>query len=66
MIGIAMILLGAVVMLVSRFTGGKWPIPGDIVIKRDNFTFYFPIATSVIISVVLTLIIWMFSRGRGQ
>ncbi len=37
-------------------------LPGDILIKRDNFTFYFPLATSLVISVVLTLVFYLFSR----
>lgn len=46
--------------------GGKIPglgrLPGDIVIKRENFTFYFPLATSIIMSVVLSLILALFRR----
>lgn len=45
---------------------GKIPwlgrLPGDIFIRKENFTFYFPLATCVIISVVLTLILWLFRR----
>jgi hypothetical protein len=37
-------------------------LPGDICIKRDNFTFYFPLATSIIISLLLSLILWLFRR----
>lgn len=38
-----------------------WPgrLPGDIVIERENFRFYFPIATCILISVLLTLILWL-------
>ena len=36
-------------------------LPGDIEIKRDNFTFYFPIVTSIVLSVLLTLIFWLIS-----
>jgi len=37
-------------------------LPGDIVIRRDNFTFYFPIVTCLLISAVLSLILWLVNR----
>jgi hypothetical protein len=37
-------------------------LPGDIVAKKGNFTFYFPITTSILLSLLLTLIFWIFSR----
>ena len=37
-------------------------LPGDMLIQRKNFTFYFPLATSIVISVVLSLIFWLWSR----
>lgn len=37
-------------------------LPGDILIRKENFTFYFPLATSILISVVLTLVFWVFNR----
>lgn len=46
--------------------GGKIPwlgrLPGDFVIEKKNFTFYFPLATSILISIVLTLIFWIAGR----
>ncbi len=45
---------------------GKLPwigkLPGDIVIHRKNFTFYFPLATSLIASLILSLILWLIGR----
>jgi len=45
---------------------GKLPwlgrLPGDITIRRENFTFYFPLATSIILSLLLTLLFWLFRR----
>jgi hypothetical protein len=59
--GIIIILVGGVLLL-----SGKIPwlgrLPGDIIIQRKNFTFYFPLATSIILSIVLTLIFWIFGR----
>lgn len=37
-------------------------LPGDILVKRGNFTFYFPLATSIIISVILTILFLLFNR----
>jgi len=37
-------------------------LPGDICIQKKNFTFYFPLATSLLLSVILSLIFWLFSR----
>jgi len=37
-------------------------LPGDITIKRDNFTFFFPLATCILISVILSVIFWFFRK----
>lgn len=46
--------------------GAKIPwlgkLPGDITIRRENFTFYFPLATSLIVSIILTLLFSLFRR----
>ncbi|MEF9476001.1 MAG: DUF2905 domain-containing protein [Candidatus Mariimomonas ferrooxydans] len=62
--GIAVALAGALLLL-FRNTGIPLPgkIPGDILIQRKNFTFYFPVATSIILSIILSLILYfMFGR----
>jgi hypothetical protein len=63
-LGIAIALIG-LLMIVFRNTGmpflGK--LPGDIVIQRKNFIFYFPVATSIILSVILSIILY-FIFGR--
>jgi len=41
---------------------GLGRLPGDIVIERENFRFYFPIVTSVLASLVLSLIVWLVNR----
>ena len=61
--GALLIIAGLVIHFGGRFFGlGK--LPGDIVVRRTNFTFYFPVMTSIILSVILTLVMWLFSR-RG-
>jgi hypothetical protein len=37
-------------------------LPGDIVVRRGNFSFYFPLATSIILSILLTLVLMLFRR----
>jgi len=59
--GIILVIVGVVLLFSSKIPLiGK--LPGDILIKRDGFTFYFPIATSIIISIILTIIINIFLR----
>ena len=62
-----LILLGIVLVVV----GLTWPwlqklglfrLPGDIVIERENFRFYFPLTSSIIVSLILTILFWLFRR----
>jgi len=59
--GVILILVGGVILLAGRI---PWigRLPGDIFIQRKNFSFYFPIATSIIISIILTLIFFILGR----
>jgi hypothetical protein len=59
--GLLIALAGVVLVLVGRV---PWVgrLPGDIHIQRGNFTFYFPLATSLLLSVVLTLIFYLVGR----
>lgn len=59
-IGLILVIIGLLWPWLSKL--GLGHLPGDIVIKRENFTFYFPLATSIIASIVLTLILWLFRR----
>lgn len=63
-LGILLVVAGGIVLLLGR-TGvpfGLGRLPGDILIKRDNFTFYMPITTSIVVSVLLTAILWLLRR----
>jgi len=57
-VGLAIAALGLLVMLGLPF--GR--LPGDIVVRRGNFSFYFPLATSIILSILLTLVFALFRR----
>lgn len=59
-VGLVIVAIGVAWPLLGRLGLGR--LPGDIVIERDNFTFYAPIATGLIVSVVLSLIVWLLSR----
>jgi len=63
--GLLMVLLGLVLLVAGHFSG-KVPwlgrLPGDIYIQRGSWTFYFPLATCLIVSAVLTLLFSLFSR----
>ena len=55
-LGVFLVIAGALMVFAPKLPYiGK--LPGDIYIKRDNFTFYFPIASSVLISIILTIIL---------
>ena len=68
-IGRTLIILGLVIagagVLLALSDKIPWlgRLPGDIYVKRDNFSFYLPLTTSIVISVVLSLIFYLF-RGR--
>lgn len=63
--GVIMVVLGGILLLLGNLSG-KVPwigrLPGDIYIRRGNWTFYFPLATSILLSLVLTLLLSFFFR----
>lgn len=60
-VGFLLVVIGAVLMLAGRL---PWlgRLPGDISIQRGQWTFYFPLATSIIVSLLLTLVFWLINR----
>lgn len=58
--GIVLILVGLAWLVGERLGLGR--LPGDIVIERENFRLYIPIGTSLLISVLLSLALWLFNR----
>jgi len=67
-LGKSLIIFGIIIIVIGIFFtfAGKIPwlgrLPGDIHIKRDNFTFYFPMATCIILSIFISLIFWLFKK----
>jgi hypothetical protein len=59
-LGLVILLGGLLWPVLSRIGLGR--LPGDIIYQRGNATFYFPLASSIIISIVLSLLLWLFNR----
>ena len=59
-IGLVLVLAGICWPLITRLGLGR--LPGDIVIQRPNFSFYFPIMTSLVISIVVSVVLWLINR----
>ncbi|MFE7063048.1 DUF2905 domain-containing protein [Sutcliffiella sp. NPDC057660] len=59
-----LMVVGAVLLLVGFLWQVVGKIPGDIVVKKGNFTFFFPIITSIIISIVLSLVFYFIGRFK--
>lgn len=59
-VGLLILVIGLLWPWLSKL--GLFRLPGDIVIEKDGFRFYFPITSAIIISVLLSLLIWLFRR----
>jgi hypothetical protein len=59
-LGVLLIVLGLVWPFLAKLGLGQ--LPGDIRIERKHFTFYFPVTTSLLVSLLITLILWIFRR----
>jgi hypothetical protein len=61
-IGIALVILGLLLTLGERLPIRLGRLPGDIVIRGKNTTFYFPLVTSLLVSALLSLVMWLIGR----
>ena len=59
-LGLVILAVGVLWPIISKLGLGR--LPGDIVIERDNATFYFPLVTCVLLSLVFSLVFWLVSR----
>ena len=64
LLGAALLLAGIVLLLVGRLHLPLGRLPGDILYRGKNTTFYFPLATSVLLSVLVTLILYLIGKWR--
>ena len=60
--GLLLVGIGLLWPWLSKLPLGR--LPGDIAVQRDGFSFYFPLMTSLVISVLLSLLLWLFKKGE--
>ena len=58
--GVLMLVVGIVLTAAGRVGIGR--LPGDFIYRRGNFTLYFPLMTSILLSIILSLIFWLFRK----
>jgi hypothetical protein len=59
-LGILLVVLGVVWPLAAKL--GLGHLPGDITIERKGYTFYFPVTTSIVVSIVISVVLWILRR----
>ena len=63
-LGVVIVIAGAVLLLLGRTNLPLGRLPGDIVYRGKHTTFYFPLATSIVVSVLLSVVLYVISRWR--
>jgi hypothetical protein len=65
-VGVILVIIGVVIVFKESIPFLKYlgRLPGDITIKRENFSFHFPIVTSIVISIILSIVIYILSKFR--
>ena len=63
LIGVVLVVAGLLLLLFLK-TPFPGKLPGDILIKKENFTFYFPLATGIVISIIISLILYLIGKFR--
>jgi uncharacterized membrane protein YsdA (DUF1294 family) len=61
-IGVILVIVGLILWLFGSKFGWFGNLPGDIKIKKENFSFYFPITTMILISIIVSIIIWLIRK----
>ena len=59
-IGLVLLVIGLAWPWLSRLPFGR--LPGDFTVERENFSFHFPLATSIVVSIVVSVLIWLFRK----
>lgn len=62
MLGVALVVIGGIVMLLGRTSLPLGRLPGDVLYRGKNTTFYFPLASSILLSVVLSIVLFLIGR----
>jgi hypothetical protein len=63
-VGGIIVVAGLVFLVVGKLHLPLGRLPGDIVYRGKNTTFYFPVVTCLLLSVILSLVLWLFGRGH--
>ncbi len=61
-IGIVIVIIGIILTFSDKLPFSLGKLPGDIVYKKENTSFYFPITTSIIISIILSILLYLFGK----
>jgi hypothetical protein len=61
-VGVVLVIVGGLLWKFPMWFGWLGHLPGDISIKKGNFGFYFPVVTCILLSIVLTIVAWIFRR----
>lgn len=64
MLGVTLVVIGGVVMLLGRTGLPLGRLPGDVLYRGKNTTFYFPLASSILLSVVLSIVLFLIGRMK--
>jgi hypothetical protein len=64
LLGGIIVAIGALLLVAGRLNLPLGRLPGDIVYRGKHTVFYFPLATSIVLSIILTLVLWLLNRGR--
>lgn len=59
-LGVLLLLIGLLWPWLGKLPFGR--LPGDMIIERENFRFYFPLTTLLLVSALITLVLWLFRR----
>jgi Protein of unknown function (DUF2905) len=59
-IGLVLLVAGIAWPWLSRLPFGR--LPGDFSVERENFSFFFPLATSIVVSIVISVLVWLFRK----
>lgn len=60
LLGLVIVALGVLWPVLQKFPLGK--LPGDIIIKKEGFRLFFPLTSSILISLIITLLLWLFKK----
>jgi hypothetical protein len=61
-VGLFFVVAGAILWRFPSAFGWIGKLPGDISVQKENFSFYFPVVTCIVISILLTLLFWLFRK----